>query len=209
MRGGRIPGGGQWLAGLLPIGLVLALGGLMAGAIGFLLFVAGLDRHSGRAPPHASAIVALTGGADRIEAALGLLESGHGKRLLISGVSVLTTIDDLKRRWPQHEARFVCCVDLDYQARNTFENALEGARWAADRGLGSLIIVTASYHLPRSMLEFESVLPGATLHGFAVVPEALRRDEWWRDPQILRVLVVEYLKYGAAILRTSLRIPGK
>jgi uncharacterized SAM-binding protein YcdF (DUF218 family) len=209
MRAGGSPGRAQTIAGLWRIGLVLGIGVLAAGLIGFLMFVGGLDRQGGRAPPHAGAIVALTGGADRIEAALSLLQSGHGKRLLISGVSALTAIDDLKRRWPQHEARFACCVDLDYLAKNTFENALESGHWATDRGFNSLIVVTASYHLPRSMLEFETMLPGVALHAFAVVPEPLRRGEWWRDPQFVRLLVVEYVKYGAAILRTSLRIPGR
>src|SRR5262249_31390039 len=47
--------------------------------------------------PHADGIVTLTGGGERIVAAMTLLRDNKGARLLISGVHPDTTRDDLKK----------------------------------------------------------------------------------------------------------------
>ena len=65
---------------------------LVAYAISFVLFVTNLPV----APtdlPKADGIVALTGGDERLDTAVSLLERGVAKRHLISGVSQATTKD--------------------------------------------------------------------------------------------------------------------
>src|SRR6202044_174184 len=62
---------------------------------GFVLFAATLPA----APPalgKPDAIVALTGGGARLDAAVALFERGVGKRLLISGVAPSTTKKEIK-----------------------------------------------------------------------------------------------------------------
>ncbi len=196
-----------WSAVRLFVGLVLV--GLAVLAAGIVFFAASLERREQGEIQTMDGIVVLTGGADRINEALALLERGKGRRLFISGVNTHSTPELIKRRWPGREHLFECCVDLDYRARNTFENAIESARWARSHGLKSLILVTASYHLPRARLEFEYAMPEVTVLGYPVVPEASRINRWWQEPALARILALEFIKYWAASIRLTLGISGR
>lgn len=174
----------------------------------FVLFARSLELRGGADDPIADGIVVLTGGADRISDGLNLLERGKGRRLFISGVHAQSGVEALKRLWPARADLFDCCIDLDHQARNTRGNAIETRDWARRRGFSSLLLVTASYHMPRAMIEFEHAMPDIRLSAHPVIPEASRLRRWWQDPTLVRILALEFAKYWAASLRTSLRIGG-
>ncbi|MGH6890447.1 MAG: YdcF family protein [Rhizomicrobium sp.] len=167
---------------------------------GFAVFVAKLPAAS---PPavHGDAIVALTGGEDRLNAAVSLLEHGVGRRLLITGVHQFMTKSHLK--WLLHGGpRFDCCADLGFSATNTHGNAMETARWARAHGFHSLVVVTANYHMPRSLEEFSAAMPGITLIPYPVPVIAVAR-RWWLNPGAIRALQYEYVKFlGSVALRT-------
>lgn len=190
---------------------LLLAGVLMSAAVmaGILIFAATLERREPRDVAVADGIVVVTGGADRISEALSLMERGKGQRLLISGVNAQSTPEQLRRRWPGREELFQCCVDIDYQARNTFGNAVESRAWAKKNNFRSLVLVTASYHLPRAMLEFRAAMPDIEIAGFPVVPEASKLNRWWQEPTLMRIIVLEFFKYWAAVLRVSLGVPGR
>ncbi len=170
-------------------------------AAGFLLFVATLPVARPDARP-AQGIVALTGGDERVAAAVDLLEKRSAGRLLISGVHPSTTKAELKQL-VHGGARFDCCADLGYAAENTRGNAQEAARWARAHRFKSLIIVTARYHMPRSLTEFQAAMPDVALEPYPVQPLDMDLDAWWRDTRALRVLQGEYVKYVAATLRNA------
>jgi uncharacterized SAM-binding protein YcdF (DUF218 family) len=168
---------------------------------GFVVFVADLPTASSRGV-HADAIVALTGGEERVDAAVALLEGGVGKRLLISGVHPFITKEQLKRI-AHGGQRFDCCADLGFMASNTHENATETAAWTHAHGYKSLVIVTANYHMPRSLVELSADLPGIRLVPYPVDPENIEVHIWWRDPHAFRVLQGEYLKYLGSLVLTA------
>lgn len=176
--------------------LAIVIGGLLAVYIaGFVLFVATLpDRPS--APLKADGIVALTGGDARLDAAVALLEGGTGKRLLITGANKALTKDHLKQL-ANGGARFDCCADMGYAAEDTYGNAEETQEWAAQHHFRSLIVVTANYHMPRSLRFFRTVMPKMRLIGYPVEPQAA----WWHLG-MLHLLHNEYLKYMAALVVT-------
>ncbi len=181
--------------------LILATGG------GFLAFVGSLERREREPAGRADAIVALTGGAQRIGDAIDLLAKGYGERLLITGVNERTSRGEIARLNPGQRRLFDCCVDLDYRARNTIGNAIETRRWMEDHQFQSLIVVTSNYHMPRTLLELDNVLPEARKLPFAVVNEAVNPDEWWRNPVAARVLASEYVKFLAGWVRTRIEGP--
>jgi hypothetical protein len=94
--------------------------------------VASIERLEREPASRTDAIVALTGGAERIGDAIDLLAKGYGRRLLITGVNERTSRDQIARLNPGQRRLFDCCVDLDYRARNTIGNAIETRRWMAD-----------------------------------------------------------------------------
>lgn len=149
----------------------------------------------------ADGVVALTGGADRISVAAGLLASGQARRMLISGVNQLTTRSQLSRETPRYAELIDCCVDIGYLAENTFGNAVETARWAKRNGVERLVVVTSDYHMPRALDELKAALPEATFIAYPVRSSRLQPTGWWRDPEALRLVLFEYVKY----LRTQLR----
>ena len=176
---------------------------LVAYFAGFVAFVAALPG-SAPAEVHADAVVTLTGGEDRLDQAVTLLERGVGRRLLITGVHPFMTKERL-RRLVHGGRRFDCCADLGFTATNTHGNAMETAAWARSHGYRSLVIVTANYHMPRSLTEFSAAMPGITLVPYPV-PEILSDRKWWLDPGSMRTLQFEYAKYlGALALTTAMR----
>jgi len=152
----------------------------------------------------AGEVVALTGGPERIADAIDLMERGYATRLLISGVNPSLTRADLIRMAPRHRKLIECCVDLGYEARNTIGNAREARQWMREHELrGAVIVVTANFHMPRALLEMSRTLPGVELLPFPVVTERSREGLWWRDPMMLRLWSLEYVKFVAALLRRS------
>ncbi len=174
--------------------------------VGFVVFVTNLPTPKPGTKP-AQGIVALTGGDERLTAAVNLLETHNGERLLISGVHPNTTKDDIKKL-THGGPRFDCCTDLGYEAENTRGNAIEAANWARAHHFKSLIVVTASYHMPRSMTEFKAAMPDVKLEPYPVQPEDIDLAGWWHDPRALRVLQSEYVKYLASTLRNAVDRPA-
>lgn len=168
---------------------------------GFLNFVAQVPEGEQATPPRGDGIVALTGGADRLSDALRLLASGRGRRLLISGVNAETSERQLAYVQPDYLAFARCCVDLGRRALNTAGNAVETRRWADSHGFRSLIVVTSGYHMPRTLMELAREMPNVEFHPYAVQTERL---PWWRDWPTARLLIGEYAKYLAALVRVRL-----
>jgi uncharacterized SAM-binding protein YcdF (DUF218 family) len=147
----------------------------------------------------ADGIVVLTGGEKRITEAVRLLDNGRAGRLLITGVNRKTSRDDVRRlvaeTSPRKSRAFDCCVDIGYDALDTIGNADEARTWATERHFNSLIVVTASNHMPRSMAELRLKLPLAQLIPHPVVPNRLRASPWWLHPDVAKELAYEYLKF--------------
>jgi uncharacterized SAM-binding protein YcdF (DUF218 family) len=177
---------------------------------GFLAFTAMIERRESRLPVRADGIVALTGGEARIDEAVKLLSEGAGRRLFISGVHERTTRNALQRKTPGFDKLFSCCIDLGRSARDTIGNAQETREWVEGRGFRSIIIVTSSYHMPRSLIELRRAMPDVELIAYPVVSSGFHIERWWMHPQSARLLVSEYVKLipAAARLVTS-RIVGE
>lgn len=193
------PSGGLALIGFA---FRVAVATFVVAALGFPIFVWSLARTS-IDPENAEAIVALTGGAERLSAALELLDRGKGDRLLISGVHAETTRQELLEAVGQPAQRAACCVDLGRGAESTIGNASETASWAEEHGYKSLIVVTASYHMPRSLLELHATMPRVKLVAYPVFPESVQLDGWWHDPLTTGVLAWEYVKLLGSTVRVA------
>ncbi|MBY0613360.1 MAG: YdcF family protein [Beijerinckiaceae bacterium] len=173
-------------------------------AAGFASFVSKLEEERPASGDRADGIVALTGGSERISDAVDLLADGRAQRLLISGVNRSTSPERLASTLPQHRDLFDCCIDMDYQARNTVGNAVETKRWAESRKVRSLIVVTSSYHMPRAMLELQRAMPEVDLRPHPVSPDKPAEFSAWRSLGNTKILATEYGKYLAAYVRAAL-----
>jgi uncharacterized SAM-binding protein YcdF (DUF218 family) len=172
----------------------IVLVALLAYGLGFVVFATTLPRRPAQMP-HADAIVTLTGGDARLDTAVSLLEKGAAKRLLITGVHPSITKPEI-RELAHGGKRFDCCADLDFAAEDTRENASQAADWIRAHKFRSLILVTANYHMRRSLSAFTADMPKATaLIPYPVEPEGVNFAYWWRDPRTVRLLHAEYAKF--------------
>lgn len=162
---------------------------------GFVMFATTVTRDVPHPEQRADAIVVLTGGEMRIAEAARLLHMGWGRRLLISGVNPKTSRHDVVRISGLGAAEFDCCVDLGYWAQDTVGNADETKVWVEKHGFSSLIVVTSSYHMPRSLAELSIELPRTQLIAHPVTPRSLRNNAWWLHLPTARVLAAEYIKF--------------
>lgn len=186
--------GVRFLFDLLLLAIVLLL-------IGFLLFAGSLERKHHDPARSAEGIAVLTGGVARIDEAMKLLARHKAKRLLITGVNRTTTTEELKQLASQGDQYFSCCVDIDYEARNTIDNATETSQWVAKNHYNSIIVVTSNYHMPRALAELERVMPEVRLIPYAVVDNNVHLDHWWTYPGTTKLLFSEYVKYLLAVAR--------
>jgi uncharacterized SAM-binding protein YcdF (DUF218 family) len=172
-------------------------------AAGFVWFATSLPEAVGDPARKTDAIVVLTGGSGRVGQGLRLLADRRAERLFVSGVYRGVEVEDLLKAQdgaaPDPEAR--CCVTLGYEALSTRGNAAETARWIEGKDIASLRLVTAAYHMPRSLLEFRRAMPGIDLVPHPVFPEHVKQHAWWRWPGSAALLVQEYNKYLVTLLR--------
>lgn len=177
----------------LPIAIVAWTGGLV--------WFAHMIRPAPEPGGNTDAVVVLTGGAGRLDAGLALLEAGRAKKLFVSGVYHgvdVAALLKLSRTAPQNVD---CCIVLGYTADSTIGNARETAAWMKKEGYHSLRLVTASYHMPRSLLEFHRAMPNIEILPNPVYPARFKQSQWWLWPGTLSLLMTEYNKYLLSLAR--------
>jgi uncharacterized SAM-binding protein YcdF (DUF218 family) len=91
-------------------------------------------------------------------------------------------------------------------AVDTIENALETKNWMRMREYTSLRLVTAAYHMPRSLLEFQDAMPDIEIEPHPVFPMHVKQDKWWAWPGTMALTVTEYNKYIVASLRHHVKV---
>jgi uncharacterized SAM-binding protein YcdF (DUF218 family) len=180
--------GGRVLAAVVGVALFAFVGG-------FVVFASSIARFTPRAGVGADGIVVLTGGVHRLSEAARLLSEGRGRRLLISGANRIATPEDLHRNSGLDAQLFTCCVDIGYAAHDTIGNADETKAWALANDFSRLIIVTSSYHMPRTLTELGRTMPRVTLIPYPVVSRNFRTERWWMHTATARLLFFEYVKF--------------
>lgn len=186
-----------WLIPALPI---------LAAAAGFSWFLY-LTERPAAVFDRADGIVVLTGGAERIEAGIRLLAGEKAATMLISGIGGRGELALLARGSGVDTASLADRVKLGREATSTHGNALETAAWARDNRIGTLIVVTAWYHMPRALVELHRMLPGVTLLPDPVRAQPTRARTVAGTFANLRLLSEEYAKYAIVVTGLTAYLP--
>lgn len=183
----------------------LFLAGILGLGLGFWTFAERVRAPAPDPPPHAEAIVALTGGSqERLDTGVRLLRQAAGRRLLISGVNPNVTDEELFTILELEPDLAACCVHLGRAAEDTLGNAAETAAWARGEGVRSLILVTDDYHMPRSLTELKLAMPDIDIYPYPVRTRWTDPRVWRSDPHAAGKLGAEYLKYLVIVSREAL-----
>jgi len=126
-------------------------------------------------PAHADVVVVLSGNTRRLAPALALIRQG------VAPVLALSTVQRTKH-WPLAErlcathryasARVVCFTAVPFSTRG---EARTVTRLAAERGWGSVVVVTSTFHVTRAHMLFRRCYHGR----LAVVGSS---STWWQLP---------------------------
>ena len=192
--------GRWWWRRLLP--LVLLVAGA-AYAVGLGGFARTIPREVEDPDSTTDAIVVLTGGSLRLTAGLHLLAEHRAPLLFVSGVNREVDLASLPALAGADREVVACCVTLGHEAGDTIGNAEETAAWVGEHKIRSLRLVTAAYHMPRSLLEFHRLMPDVVILPHPVFPAGFDRDRWW-SPASVSLVVGEYSKYLGARLRHAI-----
>ncbi len=146
------------------------------------------------------AIVVLTGGSGRVNEGLKLLDRNLAGRLFVSGVYRGLDVRKLLQLARRSPADLADRIGIG-NAVDTIENAMETAAWARHNRVQSLRLVTAAYHMPRSLLEFRHAMPAIRIIPNPVFPGHVKLDEWWAWPGTTALFISEYNKFLMAWVR--------
>lgn len=200
----------------LRLGLAASLLALLVLGLGFLGFLSQAAAPVAAPARPTDAIVVLTGGAERVETALRLLDEGLAPRLLVSGANTGLTLAELARAHGRDPAALEGRVVLGRIAASTRGNAAEVAAFARAQRVASIRVVTAGYHMPRALLELRRAAPTLLLVPHPVTPAALRAEAGSQPPtralpamRRWTLLPGEYLKYVAAAAGLTGLLPAK
>ena len=173
-------------------------------------FVHTMPAQNDVADTRVGALVVLTGGEDRVEYGLTMLADGMAPVLFISGVGAKATEEEMlsshatanvRERIYEAGAEII----LDHEAKSTVSNADQAANFIRKRGITTIRLITANYHMKRSMREFRNAIPEITILADPVFPSGFRRDEWWQHENTRRLVFSEFHKYFAVLLRDWIR----
>ena len=146
------------------------------------------------------AIVVLTGGKNRIEMGIKLLAENPSKLLFITGMETKT------KRIKALPNNIKSKVNLGQLASTTQENAAETKPWVDKNKITSITLVTANYHMPRSLLEFKHAMPTIKIESYSVFTSGFRLNKWWKHLKTIKLLCKEYVKYLIVNVRYTLRL---
>ena len=179
----------------------------MAGIFLFGIWAIGLVRFANDIPvdvadktSRTDAIVVLTGGSGRLNEGLDLLSRNLAERLFVSGVYRGLDVQKLLRLARRQPKDLEARIGIG-NAVNTTGNALETAAWADKSKVRSVRLVTAAYHMPRSLLEFRHAMPEVKIVPHPVFPEHVKQQEWWAWPGTANLMISEFNKFLMAWVR--------
>jgi len=178
--------------------------------LGLAVFVHSLPSKPMPATVKTDAIIVLTGGSARVERGFTMLAEGAAPVLLISGVGKNVTVEEMLREHANESTRAAirarkASVFFDYVALTTRSNARETAEFVRARNIRSVRLITADYHMPRSLAEMRAVLPNVEIVPDAVSPDGFRRDQWWKHETSRELVLSEFHKYLAVLARPVLK----
>ena len=177
----------------------------IAWVAGLIWFAGSLPNLPDDSDRHTDAIVVLTGGQGRFEEGVLLLRQGQGRKLFVSGVEPGVEVPEMLKRAHLPPMASDANIVLGHDADSTASNAAETSDWMHREGFHSLRLVTASYHMPRSLLEFRHAMPDLTIVPHPVFPGRVKHH-WWAWPGTARLIAEEYVKYLVAA--ASLKFVG-
>jgi uncharacterized SAM-binding protein YcdF (DUF218 family) len=106
------------------------------------------------------AVLVFSGSSNRLVEGYDYFLQGKTKKLMITGndyprIAADGAVKKLLRKVKKHKDQ----IYIDLLARNTIENAENGAQWALKNHVKNILLITTEGHMPRAYFELRRLLP--------------------------------------------------
>ena len=163
--------------------------------IGFIYFVSLVAQESKTDIPKTEAVIVLTGGEKRIEEGFNILQQKKSNKLFITGIDTrVQKLSQVSLLYSSMRQEDKDRIEIGHEAGTTAGNAIEAKHWVEKNNVKAFTLVTANYHMPRSMMEFKKVFPNMEIIEYPVLPPRFKIKNWWKYPGSTILLVKEYNK---------------
>ena len=146
---------------------------------------------------NADPVVVFGGGAGRIEKGYELISNGYSKHLIISPAKPVSLAKyDNKYGWKKGFKHI-----YETKARTTFENAVYIKRLIAKHHFKSVLLVTSTWHLPRSylLLKTQLLFSGIQIYRVGSNCSSTGRLSWWESPKIRKFVYDEFIQLWGSV----------
>lgn len=164
--------------------------------VGFLYFISVIPGERQGEFDMNDAIIVLTGGDKRIETGFNLLKEDVAPELFITGVDTrVKRLEELKQLYVDLDPLYKSRITVGQEASDTIGNAFEVKQWLSSKNATKkIVLVTANYHMPRSVLIFKTVLPTLDITPCPVFPPKFNLNTFIPDRRTLVLALQEYHK---------------
>lgn len=176
---------------------------LVVWMVGLTFFVRQIPQTPQTSTEVVDAAIVLTGGSKRIHHGFVRVAEDLAGEVFISGVGDEVTPKDVVKQ-AREKTRPInnSQLTLGHEARSTIGNAAEVRAWVIQNDITSIRLITANYHMPRSMQEIRFALPESIiLIPDPVFPDGFDISRWLSDTSSRKLVMSEYHKFLAGQLR--------
>jgi len=147
----------------------------------------------------ADAIVVVSGGqtTTRAQHGIDLFKKGYAPLIIFSGASLDDGPSNAREMKIQALASGISHdnIEVDEQAQNTYENAVNTKKIIEQRGVKNIILVTSPYHQRRTSDTFREVLgSNYPIINSSSYDSRWSKSGWWSNPFGIRITISEGIK---------------
>lgn len=171
---------------------------------GFAIFNYHIHNYNIDKTSKTDAIIALTGGSNRIKEAVELINNRLSNILFISGVKKGISFEEIAHT-QNLKINPTCSIIIEQASTNTVENAIQTSEWMKKNNIKTIRLVTSNYHIPRSYLEFKTNNPDLKIIINPVYSNKVS-DKWWKNGGSFMLIASEYTKFMFVYLKNLLSL---
>ena len=139
-------------------------------------------------------MVILTGSPARLTSGLDLMINNPKANILITGVAKGVKYSDIVKNSYIKEDR----IDLGYNAKSTFGNAIETSLWMKKNHFNEIILVTDNWHMQRAILLFRAKISNIKISPYAINSSNFRLKDYLEFDNRTFFIYKEHMKYIAS-----------
>ena len=158
---------------------------------GFVIFLKKIHDNQVNFNYKSDGIAVLTGGKGRINLGLELFNKNRNLRLIISGVDKKVSNKSIIPNDIKNKSN----ITIDKDSESTYQNAKIINKWTSKYKLQNVTIITSYYHMPRSMMLIQSLMPTINFYAYPVERKISNKVSFRENILYYFFLIEEYIKY--------------